>query len=163
MWRVLGWELKNVLSFMQAAGSEGEERKTGCSSQAEAQKGRRGFVIHGEAGHKQVSSQVCSFDIHKSSQELGKPVSAVQGGGHISLAFLSLWLSPLTTPDRSAFSLCLLPSPLCFILGYLDGIREPRFPSPSLLLEFPSHWQWVLSVGPRLLHQMHKLFLSVCY
>lgn len=29
MWRVLGWELKNVLSFMQAAGSEGEERKTG--------------------------------------------------------------------------------------------------------------------------------------
>lgn len=45
-------ELKHVLFFRQAAGNqENEERRTGCGSQAEAQKGRRSFVICGEAGH----------------------------------------------------------------------------------------------------------------
>ena len=49
-------ELKNVLSYMQAAGNkEKERRRTGCGSQAEAQNGKRSFVIRGGAGHKQES------------------------------------------------------------------------------------------------------------
>lgn len=44
-------ELKNVMSFMQASGREEEER-TGCG-RLRAWKGRRSFVICGEAGHKQ--------------------------------------------------------------------------------------------------------------
>lgn len=49
-------ELKNVLSFMQASGSEEEEeeKRTGCSRQR-AWKGRRSVMIGGEAGHKQGS------------------------------------------------------------------------------------------------------------
>lgn len=45
-----------VLSFMQASVSEEEEEeeRTGCSRQR-AWKGRRSFVIGGEAGHKQGS------------------------------------------------------------------------------------------------------------
>lgn len=48
--------LKNVLSFMQASGSEEEEEeeRTGCSRQT-AWKGRRSFMICGGAGHKQGS------------------------------------------------------------------------------------------------------------
>lgn len=34
---------------------EEEEERSGCASQAEAQKGRRSFVICGEAGHRQLS------------------------------------------------------------------------------------------------------------
>lgn len=51
-------ELKNVLSFMQAAGNkeEEEERRTGCGSQAGAPKGRRSFVICGSWSQKRESA-----------------------------------------------------------------------------------------------------------
>lgn len=100
-----------MLSFMQAPGNEEEER-TGCGSEAEAQKVRRSFVICGEAGHKRVSSQVCSFNTHKSSQELGKPVMAAQGGAAHVLAFD---LVHPTTSGRSALLLSVCFLPLAFL------------------------------------------------
>lgn len=89
--------LKNVLSFMQASGSEEEEEveeeRTGCGRQR-AWKGRRSFVTCGEAGHKQ-GSQLPGLLIQHPQIKLGKPVMAAQGRGCISLAFLSLLLDPL--------------------------------------------------------------------
>lgn len=48
--------------------------------------------------------------------------------GAIFLHF-SAFGSALQSPGRSGFYICLLPSSLCLILGQLNGIREPRFPS----------------------------------
>lgn len=99
---------------------EEEEERSGCGSQAEAQKGRRSFVIWGEAGHKQLSQLPGLLIQHPQIKpRMGRPVTAAQEGGCISLAFLSLWLGPPNHIRQTS------PSPLC------------PLPSPSLPLEFP--------------------------
>lgn len=52
--------------------------------------------------NKGVSSQVYSFNTHKSSQELGKPVMAAREGGAFLLHFSAFSMVISTTSGRSA-------------------------------------------------------------
>lgn len=118
-------ELKNALSFMQAAGNN-ERRRGGYDAAVKQRPRKAGGVLRYMVRliiNKRVSSQVCSFSTHKSSQDLGKQLHRERGGGAFLLNFSAFGLVLPTTSGRSALLFCPLPSP---------GYR-----SPSLPLEFP--------------------------
>lgn len=108
--------LKNVLSFMQASGSEEKEERAGCGRKR-AWKGRRSFVICGEAGHKQGSQLPGLLIQHPQIKPgTGENSDGCTGKGvHFSAFSLTL----LTTSGRSALFSHFLP------LGFLRLVIRP--------------------------------------